>query len=84
MSVVLSNVTRKQDSAPALVAIESVEYDGRTLAVCDRNGEHVLAVARERAVKDDNGKPTGERESVLRPTALLADFADAMTAGLIE
>lgn len=82
MAVTLDSAKRA-DSAPALVEIERAKHGEREYAVADRSGEQVLCVVRERAVKDSAGKPTKEREQVLKPTAALADFADALACGLV-
>lgn len=96
MAVSVADAPRKVAAAASLVEVERVKVHSGVLAVARRaDGTLILAREVERdvlkrdasgaVVKDDDGKPvkTGERERVLKGTSDLADFADALTAGLI-
>lgn len=97
MGVSVASAPRKTAAAAALVEVDRVKVASGVLAVARRaDGTLILAREIERdvtkrdskgaVVKDSEGKPvkTGEREKVLKGTADLADFADALAAGLIE
>lgn len=73
------------ESAP-LREVERAEVNGKVLAVCERADRTlVLARERERGAVGDDGKRSRENgvERDFRPTAALADFADALACGLL-
>lgn len=95
MGIALKSAQERQtEQRETLRIVESVEHNGKTIGVAeDASGALVLARNVERTVKrlnadgkrepvlDKNGKPT--RERVWKRSSALADFADAMDAGLI-
>jgi hypothetical protein len=65
---------------------DRAEYNGKTLVVAQRSsGTLVLAREHERGVKGADGKRSADNgtERVLKATSALADFADAVDAGLL-
>jgi hypothetical protein len=76
---------QSQESEP-LRELGRATIRGKVLAVCERgDGSMVLARVRERGKQGEDGKRSRDHgtEEYVKPSALLADFADAVEAGLL-
>jgi hypothetical protein len=85
---------RQTVESEPLRELQRVSVSGKVLAVCERSGGAlILARESERGLYPGGlSKPASEgdkrsrehgTEHVLKPTSALADFADAMEAGLL-
>lgn len=85
---------REQAASEPMRELQRVTVNAKTLAVCERaGGTLVLAREHERGLfPGGNAQPAGDAEKrsrdhgterYMKPTALLADFADAVEAGLL-
>lgn len=89
MSFLKDATSRETVTAAPLRELARQSHAGKVLAVCERQGGAlILCRERERTVKVNgetlkNADGSAKRESVLKPTAALADFAHAMEAGLL-
>lgn len=90
MAVKLADVKDVQKVTAPLRIVESGTGKAASLAVGERaDGTLILARKSERNRKDGDGKDVldslgkPERETIYKPTAVLADIARALAAGLI-
>lgn len=91
MAVKLADVPQEVERDTALTVVEQGTGKASGLAVAERtDGALILARKSERTVKDpetrkattdEHGQPV--RETIWKPTATLADFARALSGGLI-
>lgn len=88
MGVALESV-RRDTPEMVLRVVESVTVQrgskSHELAVCERGSTLVLARERERGMVGDDGKRSRENgvECFYKPTADIADIADAVALGLL-
>lgn len=94
MAVALNAIKDAPTVAESLTIVETVESDGKRLAVAEIGSARTLTLMREtlKPIKDADGKRSRKdadgkdrkREPVWVATAKLADIATAIASGLLE
>jgi hypothetical protein len=86
MGIALASVVESTDQAETLTVLESVEHNGKRLAVAETSSKDLVLVREhERGERGTDGKRSRENgvEHYWKRTARIADFADAVASKLL-